>query len=65
MVLDCVNGKGTPVKMIVIMEEFQDELVERAQECDIEIISFKEFEVWITFFTVSTKCTHAILFYCD
>lgn len=50
MVLDCVNGKGTPVKMIVIMEEFQDELVERAQECDIEIISFKEFEVWITFF---------------
>lgn len=47
MILDCVNGKGTSVKVIVIMEEFQDELVERAQEADIEIISFKEFEVWI------------------
>lgn len=47
MILDCVNGKGTSVKMIVIMEEFQDELVERAQECDIEIISFKDLEVWI------------------
>lgn len=50
MVLDCVNGKGTSVKMIVIMETFETNLVERAQELDIEIISFKEFEVWITFF---------------
>lgn len=65
MVLDCVNGKGTSVKTIVIMEAFQDELVERAQECDIEIISFKEFEVWITFCVVSTECHHTILFYCD
>lgn len=65
MVLDCVNGKGTSVKTIVIMEAFQDELVERARECDIEIISFKEFEVWITFCTASTECTRIILFYCD
>lgn len=50
MVLDCVNGKGTSVKMIVIMETFETKLVEHAQELDIEIISFKEFEVWIRFF---------------
>lgn len=55
MVLDCVNGKGTSVKTIVIMEAFQDELVKRAQECDIEIISFKELEVWIIFSLVSTE----------
>lgn len=65
MVLDCGNGKGTSVKMIVIMEAFQDDLVERAQECDIEIISFKEFEVWITFCMVSTESTlHSSVFLC-
>lgn len=48
MILDCVNGKGTPVKMIVIIEAFETDLVKRAQECDVEVISFKEFEVWVT-----------------
>ncbi|CAG11523.1 unnamed protein product [Tetraodon nigroviridis] len=44
MVLDCINGKGKSVKRIVIMGPFQSELVERAEECDIEIISFEDFE---------------------
>lgn len=47
MILECVNGKGTPVKMIVIIEAFETDLVKRAQECGVEVISFKEFEVWI------------------
>lgn len=50
MILECVNGKGTPVKMIVIIEAFETDLVKRAQECDVEVISFKEFEVWIRLF---------------
>uniref|UniRef100_H2V767 Long-chain-fatty-acid--CoA ligase n=1 Tax=Takifugu rubripes TaxID=31033 RepID=H2V767_TAKRU len=44
MILECVNGKGTPVKTIVIIEAFETDLVKRAQECDVEVISFKEFE---------------------
>ncbi|TWW58678.1 Long-chain-fatty-acid--CoA ligase 1 [Takifugu flavidus] len=44
MILECINGKGTPVKTIVIIEAFETDLVKRAQECDVEVISFKEFE---------------------
>lgn len=44
-ILDCVNGKGKTVKRIVVMEVFETDLVTRAQECGIEIISLKELEV--------------------
>uniref|UniRef100_A0A7N8XF62 Long-chain-fatty-acid--CoA ligase n=1 Tax=Mastacembelus armatus TaxID=205130 RepID=A0A7N8XF62_9TELE len=44
MILDCVSGKGRTVKTIVLMEAFDSELVTRAKECGIEILSLTEFE---------------------
>ncbi|KAM3624334.1 uncharacterized protein V6R79_022146 [Siganus canaliculatus] len=44
MILDCARGKNGSVKTIVLMEAFDTDLVTRAQECGIEIISLKEFE---------------------
>ncbi|TKS68265.1 Long-chain-fatty-acid--CoA ligase 1 [Collichthys lucidus] len=44
MILDCVGGKGRTIKTIVLMEAFDDELVARAKECGVEILSLKEFE---------------------
>lgn len=34
--------------MIVLMEAFDSDLVTRGQECGIEILSLKEFEVGVT-----------------
>lgn len=48
MILDCVGGKGRTVKTIVLMEAFDSDLVTRGQECGIDILSLKEFEVRIT-----------------
>uniref|UniRef100_A0A7N8YQJ1 Arachidonate--CoA ligase n=1 Tax=Mastacembelus armatus TaxID=205130 RepID=A0A7N8YQJ1_9TELE len=48
MILDCVSGKGRTVKTIVLMEAFDSELVTRAKECGIEILSLTEFEVRLT-----------------
>ena len=48
MILDCVSEKGRTVKRIVLMEAFDSELVTRGQDCGIEILSLKEFEVRIT-----------------
>ncbi|XP_033479697.1 long-chain-fatty-acid--CoA ligase 1a isoform X1 [Epinephelus lanceolatus] len=44
MILDCISGKGRTVKTIVLMGAFDSELVTRAKECGIEILSLKELE---------------------
>ncbi|KAL6110742.1 acsl1 [Pungitius sinensis] len=44
MILDCVSENGRTVKTIVLMEPFDSELVARAQECGIDILSLKNFE---------------------
>lgn len=48
MILDCVGGKGRTVKTIVLMEAFDADLAARAQECGIDVMSLKEFEVRTT-----------------
>uniref|UniRef100_A0A8D0AC05 Long-chain-fatty-acid--CoA ligase n=1 Tax=Sander lucioperca TaxID=283035 RepID=A0A8D0AC05_SANLU len=45
LILDCISGKGRTVKTIVLIEPFDSELVSRGQECGIEILSLKEFEL--------------------
>lgn len=45
LILDCVSGKGKTVKRIVLMEAFEADLVTRGQECGVEILSLKDFEV--------------------
>lgn len=47
IILDCVNGKGQSVKTIVIMEDFHSDLVTRGKDCGVEILSLKDFEVWV------------------
>ncbi|XP_047434405.1 long-chain-fatty-acid--CoA ligase 1a isoform X1 [Mugil cephalus] len=44
MILEVVGGKGRSVKTIVLMEDFDGDLVARGQESGIEILSLKEFE---------------------
>lgn len=48
MILDCVNGKARAVKTIILIEAFDSDLVSRAKESGIEILSLKECEVRIT-----------------
>lgn len=47
MVMDCMKGKGRAVKTIVLIEPFDSELVTRGQDCGIEVLSLREFEVRI------------------
>lgn len=47
MILDCVSGKARVVKMIILIEAFDSDLVTRAKENGIEILSLKELEVRI------------------
>uniref|UniRef100_A0A669AVJ4 Arachidonate--CoA ligase n=1 Tax=Oreochromis niloticus TaxID=8128 RepID=A0A669AVJ4_ORENI len=47
MILDCVSGKARAVKSIIVIEEFDSDLVTRAKENGIEILSLKELEVRI------------------
>uniref|UniRef100_A0AAQ5Z1M4 Long-chain-fatty-acid--CoA ligase n=1 Tax=Amphiprion ocellaris TaxID=80972 RepID=A0AAQ5Z1M4_AMPOC len=42
MILDCVGEKGRTVKTIVLMEEFDSDLVTRAKESGIEILSLQD-----------------------
>ena len=44
-ILNCVTNKEKTVKTIVVMEAFDNDLVTCAQECGIEILSLREFEV--------------------
>ncbi|XP_060914826.1 long-chain-fatty-acid--CoA ligase 1a isoform X2 [Labrus mixtus] len=46
MILDCVDGKGRTVKTIVLVEEFDSDLVTRGKESGIEILSLKELEAF-------------------
>ncbi|XP_029005125.1 long-chain-fatty-acid--CoA ligase 1a isoform X2 [Betta splendens] len=44
LILGCVDGLGRTVKTIVLVEAFERDLVERGQECGVEILSLKDFE---------------------
>lgn len=44
MILDYGSDKGGTVKMIVLMEAFDDDLVKHGKEAGIDITSFKDFE---------------------
>uniref|UniRef100_A0A8C7J9K7 Arachidonate--CoA ligase n=1 Tax=Oncorhynchus kisutch TaxID=8019 RepID=A0A8C7J9K7_ONCKI len=45
LILDCVSGKEHTLKTIVVMEDFDKELVARGQQSGIEILSLKDVEV--------------------
>uniref|UniRef100_A0A673ZJZ4 Arachidonate--CoA ligase n=1 Tax=Salmo trutta TaxID=8032 RepID=A0A673ZJZ4_SALTR len=45
LILDCVRGKEHTLKTIVLMEAFDEELVDRGQQSGIEILSLKDVEV--------------------
>uniref|UniRef100_A0A673ZI50 Arachidonate--CoA ligase n=1 Tax=Salmo trutta TaxID=8032 RepID=A0A673ZI50_SALTR len=44
LILDCVRGKEHTLKTIVLMEAFDEELVDRGQQSGIEILSLKDVE---------------------
>ncbi|XP_053498435.1 long-chain-fatty-acid--CoA ligase 1b [Ictalurus furcatus] len=44
LLLDCVAGKQHSLKTLILMEEFDSELVAQAQKCGIDIISLKDAE---------------------
>uniref|UniRef100_A0A8C7MWU6 Arachidonate--CoA ligase n=1 Tax=Oncorhynchus kisutch TaxID=8019 RepID=A0A8C7MWU6_ONCKI len=44
LILDCVSGKEHTLKTIVVMEDFDKELVARGQQSGIEILSLKDVE---------------------
>lgn len=63
MILDYGSDKGGTVKMIVLMEAFDDDLVKHGKEAGIDITSFKDFEVSILSVfihqeVVQDKCDH-------
>uniref|UniRef100_A0A673KA77 Long-chain-fatty-acid--CoA ligase n=1 Tax=Sinocyclocheilus rhinocerous TaxID=307959 RepID=A0A673KA77_9TELE len=45
LLLDCVSGRQHTVKTLILIENFDADLVSRAQQCDIDIISLKDAEV--------------------
>ncbi|XP_061100826.1 long-chain-fatty-acid--CoA ligase 1a isoform X2 [Conger conger] len=44
LILDCVSGRKHSIRIIILVEPFDADLVARGQECGIEIISMKEME---------------------
>lgn len=44
LLLDCVAGRQHSLKILILMEEFDAELVAQGQKCHVEIISLKEAE---------------------
>uniref|UniRef100_A0A667ZRD0 Long-chain-fatty-acid--CoA ligase n=1 Tax=Myripristis murdjan TaxID=586833 RepID=A0A667ZRD0_9TELE len=44
LILDCVAGRKHTMKMIIVMEAFESDLVTRGKECGIDILSLKEIE---------------------
>ncbi|KAJ8335894.1 hypothetical protein SKAU_G00392360 [Synaphobranchus kaupii] len=44
LILDCVSGREHTIRIIILMEPFDADLVARGQKCGIEIISMKEME---------------------
>uniref|UniRef100_A0A673J8L9 Arachidonate--CoA ligase n=1 Tax=Sinocyclocheilus rhinocerous TaxID=307959 RepID=A0A673J8L9_9TELE len=45
LLLDCVSGRQHSVKTLILMENFDTDLVSRAQQCGIDIISLRDAEV--------------------
>lgn len=45
LLLDCVSGQQHSVKTLILIENFDADLVSRAQKCGIDIISLREAEV--------------------
>uniref|UniRef100_A0A668TQ26 Arachidonate--CoA ligase n=1 Tax=Oreochromis aureus TaxID=47969 RepID=A0A668TQ26_OREAU len=56
MILDCVSGKARAVKSIIVIEAFDSDLVTRAKENGIELLSLKELEVRIRIGFVIYRC---------
>ncbi|XP_016329449.1 long-chain-fatty-acid--CoA ligase 1-like [Sinocyclocheilus anshuiensis] len=44
LLLDCVSGRQHSVKTLILMENFDTDLVSRAQQCGIDIISLRDAE---------------------
>uniref|UniRef100_A0A672PBT2 Arachidonate--CoA ligase n=1 Tax=Sinocyclocheilus grahami TaxID=75366 RepID=A0A672PBT2_SINGR len=45
LLLDCVSGRQHSVKTLILVENFDTDLVSRAQQCGIDIISLRDAEV--------------------
>lgn len=45
LLLDCVSGRQHTIKNLILIENFDADLVSKAQQCGIEIISLKDAEV--------------------
>uniref|UniRef100_A0A9J8D2Z8 Long-chain-fatty-acid--CoA ligase n=1 Tax=Cyprinus carpio carpio TaxID=630221 RepID=A0A9J8D2Z8_CYPCA len=45
LLLDCVSGRQHTVKTLILIENFDADLVSRAQQCGIDIVSLKDTEV--------------------
>uniref|UniRef100_A0A8C2B9V7 Arachidonate--CoA ligase n=1 Tax=Cyprinus carpio TaxID=7962 RepID=A0A8C2B9V7_CYPCA len=45
LLLDCVSGRQHSVKTLILIENFDTDLVSRAQQCGIDIISLRDAEV--------------------
>lgn len=45
LLLDCVSGRQHSVKTVILIEDFDSELVSRGQQCGVDIISLKDAEV--------------------
>ncbi len=45
LLLDCVSGQQHSVKTLILIENFDADLVSRAQQCGIDIISLRDAEV--------------------
>lgn len=59
LLLDCVAGKQHSLKTLILMEEFDSELVAQAQKCGIDIISLKDAEA--SCWSCSLWSWHALL----
>lgn len=44
LVLDCVAGRQHSLKTLILMDEFDSELVAQGRKCHVEIISLKDAE---------------------
>lgn len=44
LLLDCVAGRQHSLKTLILMEDFDSELVAQAQKCGVEVISLKDAE---------------------
>ncbi|KAK3526330.1 hypothetical protein QTP70_024282 [Hemibagrus guttatus] len=44
LLLDCISGRPHTLKTLILMDEFDSELVAQAQQCDVDVISLKDTE---------------------